>query len=86
MNEGLKADEKKDLSQFQNGIGTRLGMEMYQNESNTLAQVFADGLKRGGATTKNIHRGGTEARRRQKESQIKISPQRTQRNPGGAKG
>jgi hypothetical protein len=32
MNEGLKADEKKDLSQFQNGIDTRLGIEMYQNE------------------------------------------------------
>jgi hypothetical protein len=38
MTEGLKADEKKDLSQFQNGMGARLGMEMYQSESIRIAQ------------------------------------------------
>jgi hypothetical protein len=40
MNEGLKADEKKDCRNSQNGIGTRLGMEVYQSEPTAAVGVI----------------------------------------------
>jgi hypothetical protein len=38
MNEGLTADEKKDFLHSQNGIGTRLGIKVYQIESISAAR------------------------------------------------